>query len=322
MIPIVSSEEYLKRMLVLPRPGAEEILAFYDHRVGCMGTDAHHLLIPLDDHLVHRGDGVFETMKFEGQRLYQLAAHLDRMKNSCRALFLDPPCSFEDIGRLLLEIASASKEDDGLITIFVGRGPGGFTVDFRECPMSSLYIVSRRFRPKQDSEFERGFTAFRSEVPAKQSYLSHIKSVDYLPNVLMKREAVLKGYDYPLSFDDQGFLAEGSTENALIVNNQGRIIIPELTHSLAGTTMMRALELIKDEFKFEFRLVQEGDIYEAKELILLGTSFDALSVVRFNGKPIHDVRPGPVSRRMRELLRRDLEINGTPLPRSSSPSGQ
>lgn len=314
VIPIVSSDEYLTKLLAFPRPGAEEILAFYDHRLGCIGRDVRHMLIPLDDHLVHRGDGVFETMKFENRRLYQLDAHVDRMKRSCRALFLAPPCSFEEVSRLLIDVAAASESNSGLISAFIGRGPGGFTVDFRECPAASLYIVARRLHSKPESVYQQGVTAFRAEIPAKQSYLSHIKSVDYLPNVLMKREAVHKGYDFPLSFDEQGFLAEGSTENALIVNKHGRIVIPELTHALAGTTMMRALELIKDEFKFEFRLIQEDDIYEARELILLGTSFDAISVVRYNDKPIHDVRPGPVSQRMRELLRRDLELRGTLLP--------
>jgi branched-chain amino acid aminotransferase len=36
-------------------------------------------------------------------------------------------------------------------------------------------------------------------------------------------------------------------------------------------------------------------------------------VVRFNGKPIHDVKPGPVARRIRELLRQDLVETGIPL---------
>ncbi|MCA1743596.1 MAG: aminodeoxychorismate lyase, partial [Desulfovibrionales bacterium] len=45
--------------------------------------------------------------------------------------------------------------------------------------------------------------------------------------------------------------------------------------------------------------------------ILLGTTLDAVSIVRYNGKPIHDVRPGPVSRRLRQLLMEDLEKNGT-----------
>ncbi|MFP4035570.1 MAG: hypothetical protein ACLFT5_08710, partial [Desulfovermiculus sp.] len=62
-----------------------------------------------------------------------------------------------------------------------------------------------------------------------------------------------------------------------------------------------------------FRPVHEQDILEAREVIVLGTSFEALSVVRYNQKPIHDVRPGPVAKRLRDCLRRDLIHNGIPL---------
>ena len=38
---------------------------------------------------------------------------------------------------------------------------------------------------------------------------------------------------------------------------------------------------------------------------MLGTTIDAVSVVRYNDKPIHDVRPGPVSKKLKELLQKD-----------------
>jgi len=134
--------------------------------------------------------------------------------------------------------------------------------------------------------------------------------MDQLMNMLMKMEAIEKGYDFPLCFDEQGFLAEGATENVVIVNEKGTLVIPEMNNALPGTTLMRALDLIKDEVGFVFRSIREEEIYEAREVILLGTTIDALSIVRYNDKPIHDVRPGPVSKRLRELLQKDLWENG------------
>ena len=314
MTTVIGPQEYQEKLLALPRPGGEKVYSFYDHRVGAICRDVRLMLIPLDDHLVHRGDGVFETMKFLDRKIYQLDAHLDRMHTSMETIFLNPPCSLRTIRGLILDVCAAAEQERGVVSVFVGRGPGGFTPDFRECPEASLYIVSRRFEPKSEEVYARGVTAFMAETPAKQCYLSRIKSVDYLPNVLMKREAIIKGYDYPFCFDDLGFLAEGATENVVIVNGQGKIVIPELKHALPGTSMLRALELIAPEVDHEFAPVSEGDVYEAREVILLGTTLDALSVVRFNDKPIHDVRPGPVSKRLRELLAEDVLKNGTPLP--------
>ena len=310
MTRIASTDEYMEGLLNIPRPGLDNVLAFYDHRLDLICRDPRMMVIPLDDHLVHRGDGVFETLKFEHGKVYQLDPHLARMKRSCEALFLQPPCSWKRVRELILETTAASGHDEGLITALIGRGPGGFTIDFRECPESSLYLVIRKLKKHAPEFWEHGVTAFRVEVPAKQDYLSKVKSVDYLPNVLMKREAVLKGYDYPLCFDEHGFVAEGATENICLVSRSGELVVPELRQALEGTTLMRALELLADEIQIVIRPVEEWELLEAREVILLGTSFDAVGVVRYNDQPIHDVRPGPVSRRMREVLQQDLLNNG------------
>ncbi|RQD67831.1 MAG: aminodeoxychorismate lyase [Desulfonatronovibrio sp. MSAO_Bac4] len=311
MTAIASTKDYVDRLLDLPRPGEQNIFAFYDHRIGMICKDPRLMLIPLDDHLIHRGDGVFETVKFINGRIYQFDAHLERMEKNCRTIFIQPPVSFDQIKELVLDVARASNQKDGYLSLFIGRGPGGFSIDFRECPSPSLYIVARKYNYLPKSFWEKGVTAFKSERPAKQSYMAKIKSVNYLPNVLMKKEAVDKGYDFALCFDENDCLAEGCIENVVIVNDQGKIVIPDLNNALTGTTLMRAIDLIKNEVPFIFRSITESEIYEAREVILLGTTLDAVSVVRYNGKPIHDVRPGPVSKRLRQLLIEDLEKNGT-----------
>jgi len=310
MIPKLGPDEYVKRMLSIPRPGGENILAFYEHRLGAICTDPRLMLLPLDDHLAHRGDGVFETLKYLDRRIYQLDAHLTRMKVSADAIFLNPPCSWEEMRGLILEVAKASGQDMGLLRILMGRGLGGFGIDPAECPVASLYIVAYGFHPKPDDFFERGVSAFRTSIPAKQGYMAKIKSVNYLPNVLMKRETVQKGFDFSFCFDEDGFLAEGATENVCLLDQSGTLLIPEFTNALAGTTLMRVLDLIQGEIPVMFRGIKEGEIHEAREVLIIGTTWDCVNVVRYNKKPIHDVRPGPCGTRIRELLRRDLRENG------------
>jgi branched-chain amino acid aminotransferase len=269
--------------------------------------------MPWDDHLVHRGDGVFETIKYIDGKMYQLEAHLDRMETSAKGIYLSLPCPRDEIREHILDTARAGGSDIGLVRVLLGRGPGGFGVDPFECPVPSLYIVAYKFTPKPENLFENGVTAFKTSIPAKQPWLAKIKSLDYLPNALMKREAEEKGFTFPLCFDAHGFLAEGATENVCIVDKQGRLIAPEFTSALRGTTLLRAVDLIKHEIPISFRGVTEGELFEAKEVIVIGTTLDAISVIRYEGKPIHDVRPGPVSKRIRELLKKDLQENGTPL---------
>ncbi len=300
-------------MLAAMRAGTEKICAFYEHRIGLVCTDPRLMLMPWDDHLVHRGDGVFETIKFVDGKMYQLDPHMRRIKRSAEAIYLEPPCRWDELPGIIMQVAAASGVETGLVRVLLGRGCGGFGIDASECPVPSLYIVVYKYEPKPESWYEKGLTAFQTSIPAKQPYLATIKSIDYLPNVLMRREAAEKGFDIPLCFDKMGFLAEGATVSACIVDGKGTILVPQFTNALAGTSLVRALQLIADEAEIDYRAISEGDILLAKEVIVCGTSIDAAGIVRYNKKPVHDVRPGPISRRMRQLLREDLQKNGTPI---------
>jgi branched-chain amino acid aminotransferase len=226
---------------------------------------------------------------------------------------MTPPCSWDEIRELILDVARAGGRENGMVRVLIGRGPGGFGIYPSECPEASLYVVSYDLHPKAESVYEKGVTAFKTSIPAKQSYLATIKSIDYLPNVLMKHEAEEKGYDFPFCFDANGFLAEGATENVCIVDEAGRLVIPEFTNALAGTTLLRAVDLVKNEMPIIFRSISEEEILLAREVIIVGTTGDAIPVVRFNGKPIHNVKPGPVAKRIRELLKQDLIDTGIQL---------
>jgi branched-chain amino acid aminotransferase len=313
-IPVLSGDDYAQRLLSLPRACAGEILAFYEHRVGAVCTDARLMLLPLDDHLAHRGDGVFETIKYSEGKLYQFVAHLERMKRSAAGLFLAPPCPWEDIGRLILEVAAAGKIPTGQVRVLLGRGCGGFGVDPGECPLSSLYIVAYRFHPKPESWFTAGLRGFRSAIPAKQSYLAQLKNTNYVPNALMIREAGERGLDVPFCFDHEGNLAESAIANICIVDKNGGLAVPEFRHSLRGTTLLRAMELLDGSLPVAVRPIAEEEIFTAREILLLGTGPDCVAISSYEGRSIGNGASGPVAERTRQLIRDDVRRNGVPVP--------
>ena len=144
----------------------------------------------------------------------------------------------------------------------------------------------------------------------QEQRLARIKSVNYLRNAMMKREAIASGHDFPLCFNDEGLLSEGATESAVVVNARGQLLVPDCKGALPGTTIRRAMELIAPEVPSRSWMITEEILQEAKEIILLGTTIDAISVVRFNHRPVHDGKPGPVSKRLRELLIQDAIETG------------
>ena len=311
---LLSSDEYLKKMLSLPRVCAPEMLAFYEHRIGGICTDTKLMLLPLDDHIAHRGDGVFETVKYVDGRIYQLAPHIERLKRSAAGLYLEPPCSWEELQDIVLAVAAAGKEPMGQMRILIGRGPGGFGIDPAECPEPSLYVVAYRFKLKPESWFAAGLKGFRTSIPAKQAYMAKLKNTNYVPNMLMTREAHERGADTPFCFDREGFLAESAVANLCIVDASGTLSVPDFTHSLPGTTLLRALELLEGFVPIAFRRITEKEIFEAREVILFGTGPDCVSITSYEGKAIANGAPGPVAMHARELVRRDIQETGTPVP--------
>lgn len=313
-IPEYSSEEYLRRMLAVPRLCAGDLLAFYDHRVGGVCTDAVCMLIPLDDHIVHRGDGVFETIKYASGRLYQFDAHMARMKRSAAGLFLSPPCPWEHIEECVFAVAAAGKEADGMLRVLLGRGPGGFGISPYECPEASVYIAAYRNPQQPESWYAAGLKGVRVSIPAKHPSMARVKNTSYVPNMLMVREAAEKGADTPFCFDDGNFLAESAIANLCIVDGSGTLVVPESSQSLPGTVLRRALELLKGSVPVTSRRVPEEDIFAAREVIMFGTGPDCVAVTSYEGVPIGDGKEGPVANMARKLIRADILATGTPVP--------
>lgn len=310
MIPVLDTDAWVEKLLSTRRSVEGKVLAFYEHRMGAICKDPRLLLMPADDHLAHRGDGVFESMKYEGRRLYQLDAHLDRIERSARGIHLTPPCTRAVLREIVLDVARAADTENGCIRILLGRGPGGFGIDPAECPVPSLYVVAYSFSPKPESWYEKGVTAFRTSIPAKQGYLATIKNANYIPNVLMKLEARERGCDIPVSFDANDYIAEGPTENLCLVDKTGTLVVPEFTNALSGTTIMRVIDMVKDDMPVAFRQVREDELYTAAEVMVLGTTTECVSVVAFEGQTVGGGKPGPVARKFRELLRKDLIDEG------------
>lgn len=311
-VPVLDAAAWTARLMELPRHGAANVTAFYEHRMGAICRDPRLLLVPLDDHMVHRGDAIFESLSFLEGRIIQLDAHLERMKHSAGVLALEPPCPWEEVRRIIIDVAAAGGEPYGGLKVLLGRGCGGLGVDPAECPESSLYMVATRSRPLPETFWQKGLTAAKSAIPAKQEWLARIKSTNYLANALMAREAREKGVDVTFSFDENGFLAEAAIANVAMVDREGRMLMPEFRRALPGTTSLRAMELARAFMPVVLTDITEEILEQASEILVLGTTCECVAVTHYNGKPVGDGRPGPMADRLRHLLHDALVTGGVP----------
>ena len=199
--------------------------------------------------------------------------------------------------------------------LFVSRGPGGFTTDPYECPRSQLYVVITSLTYPPREKYEKGVRVKLSSIPVKPSFFANIKSCNYLPNVLMKKEAVDSGVDFVICQDENGYLGESTTENFGMVSADSVLMFPRFERILRGTTVVRASELAEKLVEsgvlkgIEFSDISVEEALKAKEMMMFGTTFDILPIVQFNDTVIGNGRPGIVFKELYRLIMDDISRN-------------
>jgi len=291
------------------------VRALYSSVYGGIVTDPELMMIPVDDHVVHRGDGVFETVKAVGGALYNLPGHFARLRRSAEFIVLGPPPDDAVLTVIVRQTVRAAGRPDALVRILFTRGPGSMGVSPYDCPRPALYVAAYELPPSFMARHPDGATALPSAIPVKPGGFARSKICNYLPNMLMKKEAVDQGVDFVFSFDDQGGLAESATENVGVVGADGRLRVPKASRILEGTTMYRVLAfaegLAGDGLLTGVarERIARDDLASAREILIFGTTTDVTAVVAFDGRPVGTGTPGPVFAALSQRLFADIRGN-------------
>lgn len=304
----LSEQEWLQRWKAGVSPLQGPYLGFYSSIVDGFFKEPWGYFVPVDDHVVHRGDGVFEAMRIIDRAIFDLDAHLARLERSAAKIYLTLPFSVADIKARAVQLAKLCDRSEGVVRLYVTRGPGGFTQNPYEPKRSQLYIAITPWKDLPANHYEQGVKGGVSLVPGKRPTEAVIKSCNYLQNVLQKKDAVDRGLDFTVCLNDQGEILEGSTESFFIINQNGEMLIPSTEITLAGTTMAAtqalAAGLVKRGTLKAVRECRfhESDIDSARELAFVGTTLGVLPVTRWKDRPVADGKVGPVARELGGLL--------------------
>lgn len=184
------------------------------------------------------GDGLFETMRVVAGHVPLLERHLVRLEAGCETLLLPPP------DRALIrqgvdDLLTVSGLVDGSVRLTVtrGSGPRGLLPPVEVRP--TIMLTCAAATGATAGPVRLGVSRY---VRDGRSPLSRVKSLNYLPMVMARMEAVAAGYDDALLLDGQGHLAEASAANILLMLS-GRVVTPPLEDgALPGTSRARLLE--------------------------------------------------------------------------------
>ena len=323
--PILTRDEAIARLQDAVHAKASNFYAMYSSALGGIVTDPALMVLPLDDHMVHRGHSVFDTATLTGGMLYQLDPHLDRLLRSAELARVPLPFPREELRQIILDTAAASRQREGSVRYWLSAGPGGFGLGPAECVGSSFYVIVFNQELYPASYYTDGMKVITSNIPIKPPLFARIKSTNYLPNVLVVLEAKDRSADNGIFIDQRGMVAESSNMNVAFVTKDRVFRHPVFDAILSGITIQRVLQ-------FAERLVQQGDLKEirladvsvsegreAAEMMLIGSSIKIAPVVEWDGRPIGDGKPGPIAKMLLQLWEEDVRSAADQLVRVPYP---
>ncbi|MDR1397926.1 MAG: aminotransferase class IV [Desulfarculales bacterium] len=310
--PILNSDQALAKLQASPHPWHRDYLAMYSSHWQGIVTDPWLMMLPLDDHLVHRGDGVFEACKCINSGVYLLDLHLERLAASAASVFIDNPYSRTQLRELCLDTIRAARVRECILRLYLGRGPGSFTANPFDSVGPSLYIMVSAFHPPQPEIYTRGVKAGFSYLPVKPGLHARVKSCSYLPNVLVKHEAAGKGWAYALWVDPDGTVGECASENYIFLDEQNYLVFPEAGRIIDGLTVRRVRDLASSLTEeglikgIKQKKVREDDFKQAREIMIVSTTINVVPVVLMAGRPVGKGGPGPVAGRLKDMMEADI----------------
>ena len=280
-------------------------------------VDKDEASISIYDHGFLYGDGVYEAIRAYDGIIFKLREHIDRLYESAKSIKMDIPFSKDELGRLVVEVLKKNQLRNSYIRIVVSRGRGRMGVDPRNCSKPTIVIMTEPREPLF-REGVKGISAIVSSIRRTPSWSldPRIKTLNYLNNIMAKIEAIESGVEEAIMLNEQGYVAETSTENIFIVKN-GIVSTPHPSQGvLKGITRDAVIAVTKDlGYPVEERPITIHELYNADEIFVSGTAAEIVPVVKITGRVIGEGMPGPIFGKIlagfRQMIKKSKE--GTPI---------
>jgi len=256
------------------------------------------------------GDGLFETMRIYGGRVFQLKAHLDRLYQSAAAIHLTIPESKEKLSEIVSELVRRNGEPEAIVRLTVSRGEGIGGPEIPADTKPTLSIFTRPVHPLPQSLYSDGveISVFPDTARSISGLSRQIKSTNFLSQILVRRQAEDRGAFEGILLDSKGRLTDGAATNIFLVR-EGKLTTPALNeYVLEGITRAAVLRLA-DEMTLpydECDLVM-NDLRLADEVFLTNTGIEILPAVRVDGAEIGQGRPGEITTTLRQEFRKVID---------------
>ncbi len=250
------------------------------------------------------GDAVYEVWAVRRGQLNDSDEHLARLNRSLRELRMRAPMGDRALLAVVRETMRRNDVREGIVYLQISRGAAperdhtfpadsvAPTLVITAKNLGTAYLVKR---------MRDGVKVITT--PETRWARCDIKSVNLLPNALAKQQAKESGAFEAWFVDADGFVTEGSSTTAWIIDQEGRLRTRDLSNRiLHGVT--RAV-LLREAEERQMQVIEApftpADVAAAREAFVTSAGNPVVPVVAIDGKPVGDGKPGPMAAKLRDI---------------------
>ena len=264
---------------------SEEMIAWIDGKV----VPANQARVPVLDHGFLFGDGVFEGIRVTTAGVFRFDEHIRRLETAARMIGLEVEGGMERVRSIVRETTLAWGRREGYLRLILSRGVGALGLDPASCGAANVVCIAAGMVRLTPEKAERGIDLITSSLrrPAGDVLDPRVKSLNYLNNILAKREANLRGADDALMLNAQGQVAEASAANLFVLTGN-RLDTPACSDgALEGLTRRTVLEIGRDlGFETRERSLGRFDLFSADSVFYTGSRAGLVPIASLDGSPI------------------------------------
>jgi len=256
--------------------------------------------VHIEDRGYQLADGVYEVVGVRDGKLIDEKPHLDRLDRSLGELRIDWPVTRAALSFIIRELMRRNRLRDGLVYMQVTRGVARRDHAFPTNPVKPALVMTTKNTKPLGADVGAG-VAVKSQPDIRWERCD-IKTVALLPNVLAKQAARESGAYEAWLIDTDGCVTEGASTNAWIVTPEGELVTRQTDNGILAGITRGTLSAIADKLQLKFveRPFSLAEAKRAKEAFITSATSFVTPVVKIDGEPVGDGKPGATSRRLRE----------------------
>jgi branched-chain amino acid aminotransferase len=247
---------------------------------------AHEALVPVSNHGLTVGDGMFETMKVAADTAFAMTRHLARLHRSAGGLGLVVPYDDTTLRDAIDTTIVANQPGAGWVRVTVTGGPS-FAGSARGDEPATVVIQCG-----PATEWSTAADVVTVPWPRNErGALAGVKTTSYAENVVAREHARAAGAEEALFGNTVGNLCEGTGSN-VFVGVDGHLVTPPLASGcLAGVTRELLLELDLPIAEADVVMTTLADVEEA---FLTSSTRDVQPIGTIDGRAL-PACPGPLT---------------------------